>query len=251
MKKYSFIIAYLLIYQSNIFSQSLQYKGLNVFANTHYTNAILGSQSTVGQPLKTTVSVIPQINFGLSVEAVLALSKKLNLNVGLGANTLYFKQKINGLTWSSDLDPQTGNLKPSTTYYDSKLMAVNVPLEINYALSKNQSIEGGITTSIRFNKKSDFYTLRGDDNFKTVVSENSEILVRNVNFILSGGYNFKVKLNDNVNFLIQPYAAIHILGDELKLFYVNNYFYQVGLNLGVEFEYKAVKSKTKKNKIGG
>ena len=251
MKNISIIILFLFICPFNVFSQNFQYKGLNVFVNTHYTNAILGSQDTYAQPLKTTTSVIGKPNIGVSAEAAFSLKKKLNLNIGLGINTLYFKQKITGLSWASDLDPQTGNFKPSTTHYDSKLVAVNIPLKINYALNKNQSIEGGLTTSIRFNKKSDFYTLRGDDNFKTVVSENSEILVRNVNFILSGGYNFKVKLNDNVNFLIQPYAAIHILGDELKLFYVNNYFYQVGLNLGVELSSKMTKSKNKKKKIGG
>lgn len=250
MKKKYLVIGFIFFNFHAVWSQNFNYKGLNVFVNAHYMNVILGSQSTVGQPTKTEIAVIGKPNIGVSVEAAFSLKKKLNFHVGLGANTLYFKQKITGLTWASDFDPQVG-FRRSTTYYDSKLIAVNVPLKINYTLNKNQSIEGGLTTSVRFNKKSDFYTLRDDDNFKTIVSKNSEILVRNVNFILSGGYNFKAKLNDKMNLLIQPYAAIHILGDELKLFYVNNYFYQIGLNVAVEFEHKTTKNKIKKKKIGG
>jgi hypothetical protein len=252
MKKKFLIIFVLFICSFKAFTQNFTYKGLNIFVDTHYANAILGSQSTVGQPLNTSVSVIGKPNIGMSVEAVFSLTKNLNLNVGLGANTFYFKQKIKGLTWESDLDPQVG-FRPSITYFDSRLIAVNVPLKLNYVLNKNQGIELGLTTTVRFNKKSDFYTIRNDDNLKKIVSENSEILVRNVNFILSGGYNFKFKVKDKVNFLIQPYAAIHILGDELKLFYVNNYFYQVGINLGLELQQNNVstRSKLKRNKIGG
>ena len=234
-----------------VFAQNINYKGLRILANTHYTNIILGSQTTVGQPLNTTVSVIGKPNIGLSVEAMFSLNKKLNLNIGLGANTLYFKQKIKGLTWGSDLDPQIG-FRASTTYFDSRLMAINVPLKLNYALNTNQSIELGLTTSLRLNKRGDFYTIRDDDNFKTIVSENSEILVRNVNFILSGGYNLRFNVKDKLNFVVQPYVAIHVLGDDLKLFYIDNYMYQIGLNFGFELQKRKeyTKNKVKKKKIG-
>jgi hypothetical protein len=252
MKRYILIGCLFLLNNFSIYCQNFSYKGLKILANTNYTNAILGSQSTVGQPIKTTIAVVAQPNFGVSVDGVFSLTKKLDLSIGLGVNTLYFKQRINGLTWGSDLDPQIG-FRSSTTYYDSKLLEINLPINVIYGLKNNQSIEFGLTTSTRLNKKSEFYTIRDDDNLKTVVSENSEILVRNVNFSVSTGYNVKFKVKDKMNFVLQPYAAIHVLGDELKLFYVSNYFYQLGLKLGVELQPNngSPKAKLKKKKIGG
>jgi hypothetical protein len=228
MKKYLFIIVLMSMTQYSARAQNFEYKGLNVFANAHYMNVILNSQSGVGQPISTTTSVSAQPNFGLSAEAVFSIKKNLNINAGLGVNTVYFKQGITGLKWGTDFDPQLG-FRPSTTYFDSKLIALNAPIKLNYVLNSGQSVGFGLTTSVRFNKKSSFYTLRDDDKFKTIISDNSEILVRNINFILSADYTFKIKLTDKINFLIQPYAAIHVLGDELKLFYTNNYFFKRAL----------------------
>ncbi|MDZ7876785.1 MAG: hypothetical protein U5L45_03900 [Saprospiraceae bacterium] len=251
MKKIFLIIWALLNCSLVIFAQKTHYKGLRILANTNYTNIVLGSQTTVGQPLNTTVLVVGKPNIGLSVEALFSLNKKLNLNIGLGANTLYFKQKIKGLTWGTDLDPQVG-FRASTTYFDSRLIMVNLPLKLNYTLKTNQSLELGLITSLRLNKSGDFYTIRDDDNFKKIVSENSQILVKNVNLILAAGYNFSFRMKDKINLVIQPYAAIHVLGDNLKLFYVDNYMYQFGLNFGIELQKNKdyTTDKRKKKKIG-
>jgi hypothetical protein len=248
MKKIFFcIVSTLLI--SNMQAQNFSFKAFGVSAGVNSTNVILGATDAFTQPKGSITTVQAGLSYGLNLDATFSMSKRLNLNVGAAFNTFNFKQSISGLKWGVDND--NGAYSPSITALKSNMTALNIPIKCEFLINKMSGLVIGIAPSFRLDKKADL-TITRISTSKELDAFSEFLPVKSLNLISSISYIQRIKLTDKINLKLEPIVSLHILGDELYLNYTQNRFYQLGINVGIEFQHlsKRENDKLTKKKIG-
>jgi hypothetical protein len=248
MKKILFCFMFVL-FAASMNAQNFSFKSFGVGGNLNSTNAILGKTDDFTQPRGSKTTVEAGLSYGLNLNTAFSISKKLNLNVGLAFSTFKFKQNITGLKWGVDND--NGTYSPSVTALKSNMTTINLSINAEFVLGKSSGITIGIAPSYRLDKKADLTITRISTN-KQLDGFGEFLPVKSLNLIGSISYIQRVKLTDKINLKVEPIVSLHLLGDELYLNYTSNRFYQLGINLGVEFQRlsKRENDKATKKKIG-
>ncbi len=249
MKKIIFCFLSVL-FALNMEAQNFSFKSFGVGTSVNNTNMILGKTDNFTQPRGTATTVQAGLSYGFNVDATFSISKRLNLNVGAAFNTFNFKQSTTGLMWGVDND--NGTYSPSITALKSNMTNLNIPVKAEFILSKMSGLAFGIAPSFRLDKKADLTITRISTN-KVLDGFGEFIPVKSLNLIGSISYIQRIKLTDKVNLKLEPIVSLHLLGDELYLSYTSNRFYQLGINVGIEFQKlsKRENDKATKKKIGG
>jgi hypothetical protein len=171
-------------------------KGWRVQTNLFMSNAIVDNNLNATTIKGQSTTVVPKFSYGLEGQAIFGISSKIDFMTGLGFDARNFATNTTGLSWGSDFDPKTGNVRQSTTIVETKnLISVFIPLKLAYNLNQSNAFELGFNAHYRIIGKSDIFSEYTDGSPRLLI-DNSTQRFKLFNVDAQIGYCYKKRFNE-------------------------------------------------------
>lgn len=184
----------------------------------------------------------PKLSFGANIFTEYSISQRLGISIGLGY--LNYGEKINmstsGFTFPDQLDPFYGFVKPAGTIADMEMQifynvhAVEIPIQIRYAISQQLYVKGGLSMLNQFR-----YT---QTNWKKIEGEKATRETQTDNRVTLNPLNLGVNAGVGYTFFATKPAQLfvglnaqHVVFGVMQDVTLNRKYISEGIEVGVRF----------------